>query len=67
MNKGMKTIVTILGAINVVFNIFTPIAIGLLIVNLFNLTKFNFVLILLVSIISTIYRAIDVGFLKWRK
>ena len=67
MKKITRAIVTILGSINIVFNIFLPIAVGLIIVDSFNLRPFSSIVILIISMISTFYRAIEVGFLKHRR
>ena len=67
MRKITKVFVTILGSINIVFNIFLPIAIGLIVINLFKLRPFSSIVILVISMVSTFYRAIEVGFLKHRR
>ncbi len=58
MNKFLKVLVAILGAIDVTFNLFIPIAIALLIINIVNLTNFNSGLLITLGISSSFYRAI---------
>ena len=58
MNKFLKVLVAILGAIDVTFNLFIPIAIALLIINIVNLTNFNSGLLITLGISSSLYRAI---------
>ena len=60
MNKFLKILVAILGGVNTVFNIFVPIAVALISISFFDLTSFSNVLIMLVGILSTIYRAVEV-------
>lgn len=60
MNKFLKIIIAILGGVNVVFNIFVPIAIALMLIIFFQLNPFNIMLIMVVGILATIYRAIEV-------
>lgn len=67
MNKIIKAIITILGGVNIVFNMFIPVAVGLLLINYFAFDEAKNVLIMVVAMISTFYRAIEVGFLKGRK
>ncbi|KKN62692.1 hypothetical protein LCGC14_0509530 [marine sediment metagenome] len=58
MNKFLKVLIAILGAINVTFSLFIPIAIALLIINIVNLTNFNAGLLIVFGISSSLYRAI---------
>ena len=62
MNKFKKIIVAILGATNTVFSIFIPIAIALL---LLPYTRGWYgTALLIIGILSSFYRAIDIGFLR---
>lgn len=60
MNKFVKTIVAILGAVNMVFSIFIPIAISLTIISFFQLNQFNITLVMITGILATIYRTIKI-------
>jgi hypothetical protein len=54
----MKVLIAILGAIDVGFSLFIPIAIALLIINMVDLTNFNASLLMAFGILSSFYRAI---------
>ena len=58
MNKFLKVIVAFLGGINVVFEIFLPIALILTIISIVNFNSFSIWLLIIIGILSTIYRAI---------
>ena len=58
MNKIVKVLIAIFGAIDLTFNLFIPLAIALLIINLVNLTNFNASLLMAFGILSSLYRAI---------
>ena len=64
MNKFMKALIASLGGINVVFNIFVPIAVSLLVIKSWNLTGFGSFIIIFIAILSSIYRAIKIGWMK---
>lgn len=64
MNKFMKALIATLGGMNVVFSIFIPIAVSLLVIKSWNLTGFGSGLIILIAILSSIYRAIKIGWMK---
>ncbi len=64
MNKLTKIVIAILGGVNVVFSMFMPIAVGLLSVSYFKLTGYHVFLVMGLAILSTTYRAIDVGYLR---
>ena len=61
MNKTLKIIVTIIGAINVIFNIFIPIALSLMLIKVYNLQGINYAVLLIIGLLSSIYRAIDIA------
>ena len=65
----IKVIVAILGGADAVFNIATPILLALLIINVMGFglwySTWNGAFLLIVGILSTIYRAIKIGFMKW--
>ncbi len=58
MNKFLKVILAILGGADVVFNIFIPISIVLILINLVDLSPFNLWALLIIGLLSTAYRAI---------
>jgi len=64
MNKIIKIILAILGAINVVYGILIPISIALLLILVFDPTSFQVSLLILLGGLSSVYRAISVGFIK---
>lgn len=64
MNKWIKAIIAVLAAINVVFSIFIPITIGLMAIGYFDLEGFRLNLVMSLAIISSLFRAIDVAFLR---
>ncbi len=59
MNKFFKILIAFLGAVNVAFNIFVPVAMALVLISVFELTYINIVLIMIIGILSTIYRAVE--------
>ena len=60
MNKFFKILIAILGGTNTAFNIFVPIAMALVLTSLFQLTYVNIILIMIIGILATLYRAIEV-------
>lgn len=64
MNKFMKALIAALGGINVVFSIFVPIAVSLLVIKSWNLNGFGSFIIMLIAILSSVYRAIKIGWMK---
>ncbi len=64
MNKLIKLFIATLGAINIAFNIFIPIAISLLIINLGILNEVWSSVVLIAGTLSSLYRGIDTGFLR---
>lgn len=64
MNKFSKISIAILGGINAIFNIFIPIAIALLILTTYTIKGINLWMLLIAAIASSLYKAIDVGFMK---
>ena len=58
MNKLLKSIIAILGAVDVMFSIFIPIAVSLLLINLGTLNNVNAGLVMVLGILSSFYRAI---------
>jgi hypothetical protein len=64
MNKLSKVLLGILGAVEVVFSIFTPIAVAILWIKMTNYQGLGSYFIYLLGLFSSIFRAIKVGWLK---
>jgi len=64
MNKLNKAIIATLGAINVVYGILIPIAVALLLILVFSPNNLQTGLLALLGGLSSLYRAISVGFIK---
>lgn len=64
MNKIMKILLAILGAVSVVFNMFMPIAVALMSIKFFGFNGIYSILLLMFGICSSLYKAINVGFLR---
>ncbi len=58
MNKFLKIIIATLGAVDIMFSIFIPIAVALLLVNNGNMSNVNSTLVLTIGLISSFYRAV---------
>jgi hypothetical protein len=58
MNKITKIIYVILGGCNIVMNLFIPIAVALLFIITLNVTDFQAVTLLIVSLGATIFNGI---------
>ena len=63
MNKLLKIFLSILGAVEVVFSIFIPFALSLLILQIVGFQGFYSFVLLLAGILSSLYRAIKIGIL----
>lgn len=61
MNKFWKIFLAVFGAIDVAFSIFIPISVALLITHVMELDSATLIIF---GIISSIYRAISIGFIK---
>ena len=59
MNKLLKSIIATLGAVDLMFSIFIPIAVALLLINLGNLSNINAGLVMILGILSSFYRTIN--------
>jgi len=64
MNKLLKVFITIFGATNAVFSMFIPIALSLLSISYFGFEGFTSSILIATGIISSLYRAINIGFMK---
>jgi len=64
MNKILKIILATLGAINVVYGILIPISVALILIVVFEPSSIQISLLVLMGGLSSLYRAISVGFIK---
>ena len=64
MNKMIKVLLAVLGAISLVFNMFMPIAVALMSIKFFGFNGVYSILLLIFGICSSLYKAINVGFLR---
>lgn len=62
MNKFFRWVIAIMGATNVVFSFFTPIAVAFIVILLFDVGGWRANVLLLAAMLSSVYRAINVGF-----
>ncbi len=60
MNKLAKILIAILGGCEIVFGIFMPIAVGLMIINFFSLSGLNQSLVMIISLCTTLSKAIKI-------
>ena len=58
MNKLLRGIIAFLGGVNVAFSIFIPIALVLLMITVLDLAYSTTLFLLIIGIISSVYRAI---------
>jgi len=59
MNKKFKIIYAILGGVNMVFNLVTPLFLSLLIINNMDLVQTNQIILIIVAILATAYRSLS--------
>lgn len=64
MNKFTKVILSILGGVDVVFTMFTPILIAVLWVKVSNLENWTEYFFYGIGLLATMFRAIKIGWLK---
>lgn len=64
MNKFFKVIISVMGATNAIFNMFIPLAVALLITNMIDIDSWKLAALFCAAIVSTIYRAIKIGFIE---
>lgn len=64
MNKLLKIIVAALAGCNVVFSLFLPIGFSLLWIIQFGFQHWGTYIVLGLAILSTLYKAIDIGILE---
>ncbi len=64
MNKFLIAILAILGGIEVVFSIMTPIIVAIFWIYLVGLSEWSSYLFIMVCFLATLFRAIKIGFLK---
>lgn len=58
--KWIKVILSILGAVNIMFSIFIPIAVALMLVKFYSLTGIRTSVIVMLGSLTSLYKAIDV-------
>ena len=61
MNNLLKIFLATLGGINIIFSLFFPIALSLIIVKTYNINGFGLYLLVIVGSLSSLYRAIDIA------
>ena len=61
MNKYFKIFIAITGAVNIIFSMFIPIAISLVVAKIYSLNGFSLYILIVAGWLCTIYRAIDVA------
>lgn len=61
MNQILKAMIATLGAINVIFSIFLPIALALVITKMYNITGVPLYVLIIAGSLSGLYRAVDVA------
>jgi len=59
MNKIIKIIISILGGINIIFSVFIPTLVALLIIDLIILNQTNQIILITAGLLSTLYRGIS--------
>lgn len=59
MNKHLKIFIAILGGINMIFSVFIPTMLALTIIDLVALNNTNQIILIIVGLLSTLYRGID--------
>lgn len=64
MNKIIKILIAFLGAVNVVYSLFIPIAVALMAISFFGFKDFWSCWLIIAAIASTFYRAIKIGFIR---
>lgn len=65
MNKIFKIPIAILGGVNLIFQIFIPIAVALIVIKFYPmLGTYSQWIVLAAGFLSSLYKAIDVAFLK---
>ena len=64
MNRLLKAVVAILAGCNVVFSLFLPIGFALLWITQFGFTHWGSYVVVGLAIVSTVYKAVDIGILE---
>jgi|TARA_R100000750_G_C2338747_1_gene93254 uncharacterized membrane protein YccC len=67
MNKLLKIIIAVLGAVDVVIVLITPIMLGWLWVNTFGWGGLGSTFLILTAFVSSLYRAINIGIIGFIK
>ena len=61
MNKSLKVFLAIIGGINVIFSLFFPIALSLVLIKTYSINGFGLYLLIIIGSLSSFYRAIDIA------
>lgn len=65
MNRILKILIAILGGINTIYSMFIPIAVALIVVKFYpQLETFPQLVVIIAGSLSSLFKAIDVAFLK---
>jgi hypothetical protein len=64
MNKIITIFLAIIGGVDVVMTIVTPAILILLWIKIFGITDTKSVILLIITLVSTLFRAIKIGYLK---
>jgi hypothetical protein len=67
MNKLTKVLLSILAGLEAVFSMVIPIIVATLFVEIFNLGEINTYLIYGLGLVSTLFRAIRIGWMRGKK
>ena len=62
MNNLLKALLSLLGGFNVIFSILSPIALVIILVQFYSMKNLG-ILLYIVGLCATIYRAIEIGWL----
>ncbi len=54
-----------MGATDLVFSFFTPIAVSLVIINIFNIGDWRSIILLVAAFVSSFYRAANTGLIQY--
>lgn len=64
MKKSFKIFLAVIGAVEVIFSIFIPISLSLLLVKIYFLTKFQTITVVIAGSLSSLYRALSMGWIN---
>jgi len=64
LNKFLRGLIAVLGGINAVYGLFIPLAVALVIIAYFGFRHLWSFMLISAAILTTLYRAIKIGFIK---